>query len=787
MPASAGTLGAALDRCVASGEGEAIEVTMRTADGLAEGRPLQLEIRNLSADPLLDGLIVTGHDVSDLRVARHKLEFLAGHDELTGLANRSLLLTHMTAMVTAGEPLAILFIDLDHFKPINDVLGHEAGDELLQCVSRRLELSTRPGDIVARVGGDEFVVLAPGIQSQDVADKMVQRLEDAIGEPFELRSGPVRIGASAGIMLSDASSTVEGLLAGADMAMYDAKTSRRGGAPRSALPASSPELRRRLIHELSVGMRRGEVVAFVQPIVHLGTGRVTAVEALARWQHPRLGLLLPGSFIDLAEDANLDVELGERILDSACETVRNACLIMPGLNLCINLSAGQLAEPGLGATVVGRLTKAGLTPDRLIVEITERVTLTRRRTRSGAPPESALHDLRRLGIKLSLDDFGTGHSSLTHLRSYPLASIKIDRHFVAGMVDHPEDLAVVAAVVGLGTALGLWVVAEAVETDTQLRMLREMGCSHAQGNIISPALPPPPSSSGWHDGSVVGADRGSVLRLEPVVERDDLGGGRDAAGELRDEVVATTDVEGPEVHVGRDEPSTVVRPEQVGAAPVVERSRVAQLGHRRDRPRQQVVDAVRELEAGDLAERGEDRSVVSFVLVVQPRPLPLEQTAGRIVERSQPPDLRPPRAEAVALPHRQPRPISAGRVPFTDCGDVREQAAVRRPPVLDVGVRGGHAQDHRVLVRHEPTDGAPRSSTRACDPLGRCGRGRRSDSVTEDHRDTLVRPRPKVVPGSRWHAGCGHPTPACACSSAATSILPIFSIASIVRLLASVE
>ena len=165
---------------------------------------------------------------------------------------------------------------------------------------------------------------------------------------------------------------------------------------------------------------------------------------------------------------------------------------MPGLNLCINLSAGQLAEPGLGATVLRATSpSAGLTPDRLIVEITERVTLTRRRTRSGPAPESALHDLRRLGIKLSLDDFGTGHSSLTHLRRYPLASIKIDRSFVAGMVDHPEDLAVVAAVIGLGTALGLWVVAEAVETDTQLRMLREMGCSHAQGNIISPALPPP--------------------------------------------------------------------------------------------------------------------------------------------------------------------------------------------------------------------------------------------------------------------------------------------------------
>ncbi|MET0908445.1 MAG: EAL domain-containing protein [Ilumatobacteraceae bacterium] len=490
VPASAGTLGAALDRCIAASDGQSVEVTMRTADGAAEGRPLQLEIRNLSADPVLDGLIVTGHDVSDLRVARHKLEYLAGHDALTGLANRSLLLTRMTAMVTAGEPLAILFIDLDHFKPINDVLGHEAGDELLQCVSRRLELSTRPGDIVARVGGDEFVVIAPGIVSQDVADKLVQRLEDAISEPFELRSGPARVGASAGIVLSDASSTVEGLLSGADMAMYDAKAARRGGSVRSALPGSSPELRRRLLHDLAVGIGRGEVVAFVQPIVHLETGRVTAVEALARWQHPRLGLLLPGSFIGLAEDADLDVGLGERVLESACETVRAACVVMPGLNLCINLSAGQLAEPGLGASVLSHLAEAGLTPDRLIVEITERVTLTRRRTRGGPTPESALHDLRRLGIKLSLDDFGTGHSSLTHLRRYPLASIKIDRHFVAGMVDHPEDLAVVAAVIGLGTALGLWVVAEAVETDAQLQMLREMGCSHAQGNIISPALPP---------------------------------------------------------------------------------------------------------------------------------------------------------------------------------------------------------------------------------------------------------------------------------------------------------
>ncbi|MET0461018.1 MAG: EAL domain-containing protein, partial [Ilumatobacteraceae bacterium] len=490
-PASASALGAAINRCITSGDGQSIEVTMRTADGLADGRPLQLEVRNLSADPVLDGLIVTGHDVSDLRVARHKLEYLAGHDALTGLANRSLLLTHLTALVAAGEPMAILFIDLDHFKPINDTHGHETGDELLQYVSRRLEFSTRPGDIVARVGGDEFVVVAPGIDSQDMADKMVQRLEEAIGEPYELRTGPVRVGASAGVVMSDASSTVEGLLAGADMAMYDAKSARRGGAVRSTLPGSSPERRRHLLHDLAVGLGRGEVVAYVQPIILLETGRVTAVEALARWQHPRLGLLLPGSFIDLAEDADLDVELGEQIVESACETVRQACEISPGLNLCINLSAGQLAEPGLGTTLLGHLTKVGFTPDRLIVEITERVTLTRRRTRGGPAPESALHDLRRLGIKLSLDDFGTGHSSLTHLRRYPLAAIKIDRSFVAGMVDHPEDLAVVAAAIGLGTALGLWVVAEAVETDTQLRMLGEMGCTHAQGNIISPALPPP--------------------------------------------------------------------------------------------------------------------------------------------------------------------------------------------------------------------------------------------------------------------------------------------------------
>ena len=267
---------------------------------------------------------------------------------------------------------------------------------------------------------------------------MVRRLEEAVAEPFVLRGGSVRVGGTVGVVLSDATSTVAGLLAGADMDMYRTKMARRGGQAHPPPVPTTLEQRRHLADDLAAGLRRGEVVAYLQPIVEIATGRVAAVEALARWCHPDLGVLLPDVFIDLAEDANLDVEMGEQILASACVVMAQAETILPGVGLCVNLSVGQLGDPELGRTVLRHLAAAGLTPDRLTVEITERATLGERSTAHGPAPETALHDLRRLGIQLSLDDFGTGHSSLTHLRRYPLTAIKIDRSFVSGMLTTPR-------------------------------------------------------------------------------------------------------------------------------------------------------------------------------------------------------------------------------------------------------------------------------------------------------------------------------------------------------------
>jgi diguanylate cyclase (GGDEF)-like protein len=408
---------------------------------------------------------------------------------LTGLANRALLLTCLDNYLEVDRSVAVVFIDLDRFKPVNDLFGHVAGDELLREVAMRLEKVVRPGDMVARVGGDEFVALAPGIGGWAAASALAERIESALSQPYSLGVGPVKIGASVGVAISDPFSTVASLLADADVRMYEAKSDRRGTTTHATFERRrSATERRRLADELTTGLGRGEVVAHLQPIMDLATGNLVGLEALARWNHPDLGVLLPGQFMDLVEDAGLDLPFGEAVLESSCRTLELLNAKNVRIPVALNLSIGQLASPGLCAHMQEVLAAHGLEMTQFVIEITERATLTRHASIGMSSPDETLRELHAAGAELSLDDFGTGFSSLTHVRRFPLSSLKVDQTFVAGMCDHPEDRAVVEVVVGLARALGLVVVAEGVETLQQWDMLRLMGCNHAQGFLMSPPL-----------------------------------------------------------------------------------------------------------------------------------------------------------------------------------------------------------------------------------------------------------------------------------------------------------
>ncbi|TPW14518.1 MAG: diguanylate cyclase/phosphodiesterase with PAS/PAC sensor(s) [Acidimicrobiaceae bacterium] len=478
-----------LARIRAGGDRETVDVAMISLIDESGITPLRFDLAGMIDGPATAGIVVTGHDVSDLHHIRTELEFVTRHDSLTALANRATLVERLDRRLELGETFAVLYVDLDRFKPVNDLYGHECGDELLCLVARRLEHAVRPGDLVARVGGDEFVAVAGGVGTRVAATGLADRIEMSLSEVYELELGPVRIGASIGIAIADSSSTVASLLADSDIEMYDAKAERRGFTGRSvAQRKRSATERRRLAEECSLGLTRGEFVAHLQPIVDIATGELVRVEALARWHHPRLGLLRPESFLELVEDAGFDMALGDVMMESACQALADVgeLGIVPGL--AINFSVGQLADPLLCHRLALLCERHSIDLSRLTVEITEQAMLGRRPATGGVTPDETLFALHRLGASLSLDDFGTGYSSLTHVRRYPLAEIKIDRSFVAGLCVNAQDQALVEVVVDLARSLGLTVVAEGVETDGQLEALRRIGCHHGQGYRIGAAM-----------------------------------------------------------------------------------------------------------------------------------------------------------------------------------------------------------------------------------------------------------------------------------------------------------
>ena len=416
----------------------------------------------------------------------------AFHDALTGLANRNLLMDRLEHAVarrpgpSAGLN-AVLFLDLDDFKAVNDNIGHAGGDRLLVAVAERLLTGLRPSDTAARVGGDEFAILLEDLRVGDEASQVARRLIDELAAPFQIDGAGIAIGISVGIALgARGESSAEDLLRNADFAMYRAKQLGKGRFEVFRTDLHDAATQETALREhLGRAVENDEMRVHYQPIVDLASGAVLGVEALARWQRPDGSLLMPDDFIPLAEESGAILPIGAWILERACEDARawQTRHELPGLFVSVNLSARQFGDHGLDERIAGALSSSGLDPSALILEITESVLM-----QTGAATVDRLTELRRLGIRLALDDFGTGYSSLSYLEQFPVDILKIDRSFVARMGEKGFRPVIARAVVQLGKGLGLVVVAEGIERPDQAVVLRRLGCSRGQGNLYAEPL-----------------------------------------------------------------------------------------------------------------------------------------------------------------------------------------------------------------------------------------------------------------------------------------------------------
>ena len=420
------------------------------------------------------------------QVAERALLHQAFHDTLTGLPNRALLADRLGQVLARrerrSEDAAVLFLDIDRLKWVNDSLGHAAGDQLLVDVAGRLQGVLRPGDTVARFGGDEFVVLCDDLSHPGEAVYVAERLREALATPFHLGGREICLTASIGIALASTSThdTPDALLRDADAAMYRAKE--RG---RDRVELFDDHMRSRAMARLETestlrrAIDQGQLRVHYQPVIELATGRATGLEALVRWQHPERGLVPPGEFIPLAEETGLIVGLGRFVLEEACRQAarwNGRCPDRPPLTVSVNLSAHQLHTRGLRELVAEVLQQTRLQPELLCLEITETALVE-----DADISRAALDSLKDLGVTLAVDDFGTGYSSLLYLRRFAVDVLKIDRSFVVGLGTSAEDTAIVSGVVGLAQALGLQAVAEGVETPEQVVLLKGLGCALAQG------------------------------------------------------------------------------------------------------------------------------------------------------------------------------------------------------------------------------------------------------------------------------------------------------------------
>ncbi len=487
-PPGAPTLETIVRAVTTSGRWEGDYDTLR-ADGAIVPTHATLEQVD---DPTIGfhGIIAAAIDISERRQLEENLAFQALHDPLTGLANRRLFVDHVELALTratrTGRYAAVLFIDIDDFKTVNDRLGHPVGDAVLRQVGERISSTLRASDVVARLGGDEFVVCCQDLADPSEVYPVAQRIMQAVSAELAVEDRPIDLSASVGVALSGREIGAEALIRNADAAMYAAKVA---GKRRVELFDDATHEKVRERHELAADLARaldsGEIRTFYQPYIRLDTRTLAGFESLARWTHPLRGPISPAEFIPLAEETGLINNLGQRILQDACTAMATWLKATPGrpLKVTVNVSGRQLSDPSFAAKVRAVITETRIPPESLCLEVTESALI------DAAVGAAALADLKSIGIELAIDDFGTGYSSLTRLTEFPLDYLKIDRSFVDGVVDRPEDAVIVSAVIGLANALGLRTIAEGIEDDPQLNKITGMGCDMGQGFYWSRAVP----------------------------------------------------------------------------------------------------------------------------------------------------------------------------------------------------------------------------------------------------------------------------------------------------------
>jgi diguanylate cyclase (GGDEF)-like protein len=447
-----------------------------------DGRCIQIVYEPRAAG----GWLSIHDDVTERCRMERRLTYLSHHDALTGLANRVLLrerLATAIGAIKAGESVAVLCLDLDNFKTVNDALGHPAGDELLKQASARLLSCVRETDVVARMGGDEFVVLQLGSGQSTSAASLATRILDALGKSYEIGGHKAASGTSIGISIAPMDGVdPDQLLKNADLALYRAKGDGRGmcrfferGMERQV------HRRRQLELDLHEALGRGEFELHYQPILDLSSNEVRGLEALIRWNHPTDGRISPAEFIPLAEETGLIVSIGEWVLRQACS---EGARWPEHVEIAVNVSPIQIRSGGLVKTVFSALTAAGMSPHRLELEITETILL-----QDSEATLATLHQLRALGVRIAMDDFGTGYSSLSYFRSFPFDKIKIDRSFVQGLTEGRSSLAILRAIASLAANLNMTTTVEGVETVEQLEKVREEGITQVQGFLVSPPRP----------------------------------------------------------------------------------------------------------------------------------------------------------------------------------------------------------------------------------------------------------------------------------------------------------